>query len=464
MSYATNPNRFNEVTLSHIGCRLENVLLMSTFFLSATSWIMFGILQMAPLYLSSTNWVVSRFDLYIWIPAMIIGMLYLRRAFARRLTIGAYILACCLSCAGLLWADSSEIGRGMIHTAAWLSVIPVMAALSSGAPVRFCSRAWIAGTIASGVAGLIYTQLEGHRFGIFLNQTQTAVSNPNGVGCQFALAALLLREDIWIRGSGVASYVARFFVGILVCGVLLTASRTALAALVVVGLALYLRRFRSPGIAVVSGVTCMLIAAALWQGDAVLKEATGLSLTDGVRDRIANDESATLGSFGHRTEIWNYGWDVLWDDNRWFAGVGTGAVEKTLGGYAEYGGREVGRDGIWRLYSHNTYLNWMLEFGLVGIPIGLLLLVALLRHVMRTLRCGTIVPAIILLFFLTVGFSGVIYTESFWIPMTAIMFAASGYRTLERGTPHAVTRRLISEPSSNFARWVLPSEPERLHE
>jgi O-antigen ligase len=158
-------------------------------------------------------------------------------------------------------------------------------------------------------------------------------------------------------------------------GCILTASRGAFAALLG-GMAALLfwgtrgqTTSRLKDLVAVSGV---LLAMLLF-----MTVATDFEPWQTLQTRLDNGESVITAS--GRTEIWKHAFE-MWISNPQYllVGTGTGAVPESLGEYLGLTHRYD--ESVPRaLDTHNTFVEWGLTFGLLGMTAGICLLVAVWR-------------------------------------------------------------------------------------
>jgi hypothetical protein len=431
---------------------VEKAALFLVFAGTAFYWL--SAYLMASTHIEMPEWVETRYYLYICIPALALGLRSFGRfgGFAKT----APMLACvALMLASLLWTAESELGRGALKLAGFAVTLPLASLIVKHGYARRCSQ-WFVWCTAASLAlamALAGDGSLGMRFGTLIDVNGRTVSNPNSVGSQAALAACLLTLQLWrspggAKRSRLQSAASAGAILFLVYAVFLTASRTAfivLAGTLVWSLALRCRRSALP---LVWGALALLFSLSmLWAADSILLDANNDFYTQ-IRNRLFEDQEGTVGTLGSRTLIWNYAGGLLTEDSRWVAGFGAGGVDKTLGTFYEFGEYALGRDGIRRLHSHSTFVEWALMFGLVGCLIPVWLALRAVRTAWRMdLEDGGVDRTSLLMFAFLFSFGGVINTEIFWIAYGSLLWAS-----LSRTKQTAGRFRFIGPPRGRTAR------------
>ncbi|HTM51723.1 MAG TPA: O-antigen ligase family protein [Bryobacteraceae bacterium] len=385
---------------------------------------------LASVHIEMPEWVETRYYLYICIPALLLSV----RSYGRfaGFTKTPSMLACLtLMLGGLLWTAESEVGRGALKFAGFAVTIPLASLIVKNDYTRRCSQWFVWGTVASLALAVAIEGdgLAGYRFGTLIDVNGRTASNPNSVGAQAALAACLLTLQFWrttanrrSRLTNAASAAAILF---LVYAVFLTASRTAFIVLAGTLLwSLVLRCQRSPTALLWGGMALLFSVSMLWAADSLLADANN-DVYSQIRSRLFQDQEGTVGTLGSRTLIWQFAGGLLTEDTRWVAGFGTGGVDKALGTFFELGEYAIGRDGIRRLHSHSTFIDWALMFGLVGLLVPAWLAIRAARTALRLdLEDDRVDRTSLLMFALLFSFGGVITTEVFWIAFGSLLWAS----------------------------------------
>lgn len=363
--------------------------------------------------------LVSRFYLLGALPALLLGVRSFRThaGFAGSWSVLLFTL---WAAATLAWVDPTERGRSLLTIVGLAITLPLAALVNRHAYHRVSALCLGLGYVLSLLVVIASDPTDLGRFGDFVVDDAT-VMNSNQVGCLGVIIVVLMYglvvtrpaagslaqrrvEPLWL--PAVIAVLALMFV-------IMTVSRTAGLALAVVVSLIWLRHasrlrsviFLSPMLATIGfGALVALGAAERWQ---------------------ARFSDADVRTFNGRTEIW----DAIWDVNReagWgrMYGLGCGGIDKILG--EELGEGNVHPvDGIRRMHSHNLYLEWITELGLVGL--GLLLILAarampLARHLDR--RQGAVWRTCLLLSLAIIGAAGVPTKWAAFPAIGAILWAS----------------------------------------
>jgi hypothetical protein len=137
-------------------------------------------------------------------------------------------------------------------------------------------------------------------------------------------------------------------------------------------------------------------------------------------ERLGGFDVSTIGG---REEVWTVAAEAFIFDNHWMYGSGTGGAERYLGRWPSKA-KDIGIDGLERLYPHNTAVWVALAFGVPGLIICTVLLWTMLRQAYRLDslerawgRCAFL--AILAL----IGCSCAIVMEPYFIAVGAILWA-----------------------------------------
>jgi O-antigen ligase len=202
-------------------------------------------------------------------------------------------------------------------------------------------------------------------------------------------------------------------------GVLMTASRGATISTLASTLYLFVR---TPGALKSKQVLRLAVASAVVIG--VVTTVINVSPIESLTSRFSDD---TLSTLGGRTPIWQTAFDTYTSDAAYVTwGVGTGGAEKLLGQFDNLARR--GPDMIWRRSPHNTCLEWLLCFGLLGVGPGLWLMWAAARQSWRMDRgAGTCHRAAIMVYCVPFALSAVIFRTAFFSALGGIFIAMLSY-------------------------------------
>lgn len=251
--------------------------------------------------------------------------------------------------------------------------------------------------------------------------------NENALGILLVLSIPMSLYLLSRRHSRLSSYVLGFQIIVAVTAILLTGSRASLLALVVAfallpaaASTLPRPKWYVPAIVVAGVVACALfvVPSATW-------ERLG-TIGSEVRE----------GTLSHRTTIWAAGLEVF--RNHPFLGVGAGA----------FGTSVLGRLGI-SYAAHNTFLSVLVELGVIGGCVMLLLIASVAYCVTRLPRVERHFWTVLLLAW-TVGASSVTldYYKATWILFGALA-AQVGMTPVSRPLyrPLRISHRLATQPT-----------------
>jgi len=379
------------------------------------------------------DWLVSRYNLLVTLPALLVGIpCYVEH---KGLAKSAPVVCCVLwMAASLSWTDPTEWGRGMLALAGIATTLPTAALIVRTDLHEECSL-WLCASFMTSVmlAVLLGMESVGGRFGDVV-EGDAIVMNSNGVGCSAALLLLLIYRMYETRRRGAKSQPGRL--SNRVYTIYLPA--LALGAAVLVGMSVS----RTAAIALAAPLLIILVWN-IGRGNAI---AVRISLFLGLLgsllfiadfiapwlERFGNDE---IGTFNGRTDIWESGWELASRlQFNWVHGLGLGGLDKFLGDATGYGVVHP-IDGILRCHSHNQYLEWMLELGLVGTVLGMWLVREMVRAAWR-LDWGdrTIHRRALLLYFALLGLAaGVVTKSETWPAVGPLLWAILTPRRQEPG-------------------------------
>ena len=347
-----------------------------------------GLASLLPLFYSiGLSQAIPYPDRLLCLPALLFGLAsWMRtRSFSRYLP----VLAClALFFAGVLVVDETEQGRGMLVFAGVVAAIPISALIVELKAARFCAKVFIYASIGNMLILLLASggfAGEG-RFGL-LAIDDVRVSNPNGFAAQMGLAAVLIMALMQEqRNKAIAKIKShltqrahltqrdmQYYSMLAVCalGILMSASRGTILTLISV---IMLRILSGNTRAIHRIVLCVSL---------FLVTLLVLSGENQIVSRFQDTED--IAALGNRLPLWQAGLEIMQSEAQylWY-GVGTGGAEKSLAEFLhrDYSFR-MGEDGIYRRATHNSYVEWVLSHGLIGIPFGLWLIIAAIRTSVR---------------------------------------------------------------------------------
>lgn len=267
------------------------------------------------------------------------------------------------SSATYFWSINQQASMVRISTYSQLLVAAFLISqfCSSRKRLRWMIQAYILGACVSSVDILINYYLQR---GTADERYSATGLNANDVGLIIALS-LPFSYQLAVETPGIRSWLYRLHVVVAITAILLTASRSAMvASLVALGIVPttgLLRRSRRAFVATL--VTGAIASCAVWF---VVPQASWQRLG-------TTTAEMTEGTLDSRTTVWAAGLKVF--PLHPFLGVGSGAYEDSVTpiiGYPDSGQHFV---------AHNTYLSILVECGLVGLLIVVLLVLVLARHV-----------------------------------------------------------------------------------
>ena len=415
----------------------EKFSLLLAFAGTAWNWVYSFLISTMGIDLPS--WLVSRLDLVIVIPAVILGIPAWRRhgGFGKS---PAMLCTVAVLALGLTWTPGTELGRGFLKLAAFAAT-PFLAALI--AKHRYfapCIAAFVAGSCLAFalVVAMTGSAPGGQRFGTLIDDIGAVHANPNNAGGQAAIGVLLLFAFPYGSYRGIRTGTRRALTLLagasLLYFLLLTASRTAFLALAgAVSFSLLMRLRRSTTSLFYTSAVFLTLGACALLLDAYVDDR-GSTFYGQLAQRLFSDDTETVSNFGSRWAIWDYGIGLLNRDYNWALGFGTGGVDRALGTFFQYKLFALGRDGIHRLHSHSTYIEWMMMLGAAGTVFAGWLLISAIRSAWKLDKEeSTSIRTGLLVFAALYSFGGVITTEVFWSAYGSLLWALLSMRCRSGG-------------------------------
>lgn len=320
-------------------------------------------------------------DRLLYIPAVLFGLASWRRvpSIARSWPVVACVA---FSLIGVFIVEETERGRGLLIFAGIAAAVPIAALIVELKATRLCVQVFIAASVLNMLL-LFFASgslVDIGRFGsLVVNDIR--VSNPNGFAAQMGFAAILtmslMQRDRSNSHTGNSIRLSTrdaqlmLILALLVLGILLSASRGAIATLFAVS------------IIFISSARTKVLHRMLLCGGLSLVTLLIVSTDNQIVSRFQDREGVV--ALGDRLPIWQEAIRVAQSNSRYFwYGVGTGGAEKALALNNSFeNSTRVGEDGVARKATHNSYVEWFLTHGLVGVLLAIWLLVVIVRVSLR---------------------------------------------------------------------------------
>jgi O-antigen ligase/polysaccharide polymerase Wzy-like membrane protein len=400
-------------------------------------------------------------NLVMCVPAVLMGSWYWwkGRSFASSWPVIACVILVWL---GLAYQGNSESDRGLLIAALLTVVLPMGALIVEKRAWLMCAKTYV---IANGVAmamalwyetkgDLANSLLVVYRFGfLWAEDGVTQLANPNQVGGQLAFAAvtsfiIYLKEISSQEQRSGGRWGANRYLGLaafLSLGCLLTASRGAAASwLVGMGiLTVWGTRSQSP--ARQKGLAFLMSGGVLLLTFGVV--AAGLSPWENLQKRIGQDSALSVGN---RMRIWQDAY-IAWTSDPDFIlrGAGTGMADEVLGGITV--DAEEDDYGVLRKNCHNSYVELILSFGVLGIVCGTALAVSMFHKALLLDHGERNVGRLAILFTaLVFALTAVSYRHSCWLATGSLILAMVSGTPQRRRAPAAGASH--SESSTDLPR------------
>lgn len=407
-------------------------------------------------------------DLMLMLPAVLLGSIYWWKghSYASRWPV--------VLCIGLVWLSlfypgNMEKMRG-IYTGVLLTIpLPLAAIVVEKRAWNFCAKVYVWANAAAVVLALWFESRVAHglsrivgRFGFLLTADGSErTGNPNQVGGQLAFAAVVAlifylkyaEESARGERTARAPNVYLLLTGLLSVGCMLTASRGAFAAwLPAVGMLVLLGTGQLPmsrlkDLIAVSTMGVLVFVALMVAGKA--------TPWDGLSERFGNEGSRN--TMAGRTQIWASALKAWQSDPDFiWRGTGIGMADDVLGQFTDVA--EEDDQGVLRKNCHNTFVEWVLTLGLVGIVAGACLAGSMIYQTIQLDRQDRNVGRAAILLCITVfAMTAVSYRHVCW-PATgalalAMLTSPTSRRRAREAEPDAGT---ASDPMPGNCHFEVP--------
>jgi len=388
------------------------------------------------------------FALSLLLPAAVLGSVawWTVDSFARRWPV---VLCAVIASVGMFTTGLAENRRGTAAIAFLLLVLPLSALIVRYRCWWMCAKTYVlATTVAVSWALWIEYQMFGlrlfspsHRFGFLWSmQRGIRLANPNVIGIQLALTVVLafaiyLRETHRPEDSPAASrrigWSMLGCLGVLGVACILTASRGASLAMFGGLVTLMLWETKNHGVGRTRGLVatiCVLTSLGMFA-----VTASGFEPWQALGRRLGSTRGLLTAS--GRVGLWLNAYRTWTSDPRllWI-GTGTGAAPDVL----SLRNRYVMPDGmsIRALDTHNTFCEWVVSYGIVGLSAGAVLaLTAARRAFQLDRRDGRVTRRAILLCFFLASMNLVTFYDLFFVAAGSLILAMLSDAPAGAGVP-----------------------------
>ncbi|MFO8074394.1 MAG: hypothetical protein R6V85_21230 [Polyangia bacterium] len=338
----------------------------------------------------------------------------------------AYLFFSMYSIGSLYWLERSELLRGVNMLGLLLFFIPISYGIRFYAIEEQCAKFFVWGSLAT-VGLLFYAQhfiainTYGNidRFGMLVG-LRGKLTNPNTVGSQMAIAALL--TSLFLEQSLKKSW-RYLLTGIFVLVSVWSGSRTVAIAMLLAYLYYYSSgRSRLPRLFyAIYGIALLVLFAQylpLEPFSLLISRMTEI------------EEIATLGD---RTLIFPAFIEVITKNiEHLMFGVGVGGSWRALGETAIHESIKVGIEGIQRLSTHNGYMEIVINFGLVGTVLSLFLLKEIYARIRENVPVAEKYKIYALMVFVAVISMGTVPFVQDWWYLVAVFILLGTYPCEEK--------------------------------
>jgi len=347
------------------------------------------------------------------------------------------VLCVAISALGMLYAGMGENRRGMAAATYLILALPIAALIVKHRCWWLCTKVYVlANASALGWALWLEYRLHGislffsaRRFGFLWSSDRTMkLANPNMVGIQLAFAAVLafalyLKETSRAAENPAASRSGGLLtlscLGLLALGCVLTASRGAFLAMAAGLLVLWLWETKNQMPSQLRGLvaTCCVLASLM----AFVVVSSDFRPWRALGSRL-DSISGVLTASG-RVNLWIKAYHAWRSDPRVFwIGTGTGTAPEML----SMANRFTMSDGVTLcpIDTHNTFCEWVLSYGMLGLAAGVPLVFVAVRRAQRLdRRDGMVTRRAILLCFFFSAMNLVTFYDMFFVAAGALVLA-----------------------------------------
>jgi O-antigen ligase len=416
-------------------------------------------------------------NLILCIPAVLLGTRswLTRPSYARSWPVVACVLAAWI---GLLYAADIDSKRGYLIATVLAIPLPVAALIDELRAWRLCARVFVLTNVVA-LAFILwfeYKSCHGSLFGamtrigfLYSIRRGAPLSNPCAVGGQLVIASILATilyfQGLPRFGRPASAYASRhngLYLAssiVLLIGCLLTASRAAFVTWFFG--AGYLFLFGTKGLPTTRIRNIIALSAMLFGLGLFTSLLAGVTPWSGLQDRFVGERAGSLKTIGGRQQIWQSGLQI-WLSDSFFTfcfGVGTGVADNRLG-ELEIEHASLDKYGNPMRNPHSVFLEWLVNFGLLGVIPGVCMLVAMFYRARELdTHDGSVARVAILLTVCLFSTTDVLYRDPCWIGVGALilsMFASPPRPT--RRQPSLQAHRANDLPRPHTP----PTTPSRL--
>lgn len=361
-------------------------------------------------------------NLLVWLPSIVIAsIVHFSRMLRGFLLPILVVLIWTMFSVG--WVDSTERGRGLLISAALLTAFGVSVLLWQEEAWLESATLFVYGSaVVAIVMGLYWVNAGFSEFGTLRDAIGTIVTNRNAVASQLGFAALLslsiALKKTSLRSRRVGGFTLVAVAILLMVSVVLTGSRGGFGAMFagLIVLALLSRDWKK-----------ITLAECIFAFGALLGLGALVLIPNPLTARLVGVD---LSQVGDRVPIWGSALRTLEESSipRWLFGFGTGGPEKAVAMHlSDLTSAVWGPDGILRISTHNSYVEWLVSYGLIGLALAVLAGIWIIVLAIKSdLTTRSVVGLTMLTFFSFYSVSGVIYRLPYSVAGLALFFGYIG--------------------------------------